>query len=52
MTATQTKVGVLLKAYYLSCGKRYCWLDLDAEEAAFMLAYGFVVKGGRWYWSI
>jgi len=44
-------VGLILKAYFLCPRRRYAWIELNADEAAHMLAYGWVVQGGRWYWS-
>jgi hypothetical protein len=45
------EVGVFMRVYYYFNGKRFRWLDLDVHEAAYILANGFVVKGGRWFWG-
>ena len=42
-------MGALLQCYYLFHGKRYCFLDLNARDAAQLLEKGCVVHGGRWY---
>lgn len=44
-------MGALLQCYYLSHGKRYCFLDLNARDAAQLLLKGYVVHGGRWYFA-
>lgn len=44
-------MGGLFKCYYLSHGRQYCFLDLNVRDAAQLLLKGYVVQGGRWYFS-
>lgn len=44
-------MGMLVKCYYLSHGRQYCFMDLNARDTAHLLLKGYVVHGGRWYFA-
>ena len=47
----ERKLGMLAKCYYLSHGRQYCFMDLNAKASAELLLTGKVVLHGRWYFA-